>query len=228
MTARRGIKGGSARDKKVRVKTGRGRKPSSTRWLQRQLNDPYVADARRAGYRSRAAWKLVQLDDRFRFLKPGTNVVDLGAAPGGWTQVSVERVQGGRVVGVDVLPMDGVAGATILCGDMTEMQTSLDVEAALDGKANVVLSDMAAPTTGHRPTDHLRTIALCEIAADFANDVLAPGGVFVAKVFQGGAESELLTTLKARFEKVQHVKPDASRKESPETYLIAMGYRGHG
>lgn len=228
--ARRG-KAPASRGLSVRVKSAKGRKPSSTRWLQRQLNDPYVAEAKRAGYRSRAAWKLVQLDERFGFLRPGAAVVDLGAAPGGWTQVAVERVKagkpgGGRVVAVDVLAMDPIDGAEIMQRDMTEPDAAESVAAALGGAADVVLSDMAAPTTGHRPTDHLRTMALGEAAARFACDVLAHGGVFVAKVFQGGAQAELLAELQRRFARVRHVKPAASRDESPETYLVATGFRG--
>jgi len=228
--ARRG-RSPASRGLSVRVRTARGRKPSSTRWLQRQLNDPYVAEAKRAGYRSRAAWKLVQLDDRFRFLRPGARVVDLGAAPGGWTQVAVERVRSGeggagRVLAVDLLPIDPIEGTEIIQLDMTEPDAADAVAAALGGPADVVLSDMAAPTTGHRATDHLRTVALGEAAACFACGVLAPGGVFVAKVFQGGAQAELLAALKPRFAGVRHVKPAASRDASPETYLVATGFRG--
>jgi 23S rRNA (uridine2552-2'-O)-methyltransferase len=216
----------------VRVRTARGRKTSSTRWLQRQLNDPYVAEAKRAGYRSRAAWKLAQIDDRFGILKPGARVVDLGAAPGGWTQVAVERVGagkaggGGQVIGVDILEIEPVEGAELLQLDMTDPDAADRVKAALDGPVDVVLSDMAASTTGHRATDHLRTVVLCEAAADFACDVLAEGGVFVTKVFQGGAEGDLLAKLKRRFGKVRHFKPAASRDESPETYLVATDFKG--
>ncbi len=214
-----------------RVKTARGRKPSSTRWLQRQLNDPYVIEARRQGYRSRAAFKLVELDDRFHFLKPGVRVVDLGAAPGGWTQVAVERVkalapQGGRVVGIDILPWDPVPGATVLTHDFLDDAAPDMLKEALDGPADVVLSDMAAPTTGHAATDHLRIIGMVEVALDFAFQVLAPNGCFVAKVFQGGTEKTLLDTLKRNFSTVRHAKPPASRAESAETYVVAMGFRG--
>lgn len=222
--SRRGKSPGS-RGLSVRVKTARGRKSSSTRWLQRQLNDPYVAEAKRAGYRSRAAWKLAQIDDRFQFLKPGRQVVDLGAAPGGWTQVAVERVGKDNVLSVDVLEIEPVDGARHLVLDMTDQDAPERVRSMLTGAVDVVLSDLAAATIGHRATDHLRTIVLCEIAAEFALDVLAPGGVFVAKVFQGGADGDLLATLKKRFDRVRHVKPAASRDESPETYLVATGFK---
>lgn len=222
--SRRGKSPGS-RGLSVRVKTARGRKASSTRWLQRQLNDPYVAEAKRAGYRSRAAWKLTQIDDRFGLLKPGRRVVDLGSAPGGWTQVAVERVGKDHVVSVDILEIEPVEGAQHLTVDMTQPDAPDKVRSLLTGPVDVVLSDMAAPTTGHRSTDHLRTIVLCEIAADFALDVLGPDGVFVTKVFQGGADGDLLATLKKRFTQVRHVKPAASRDESPETYLVATGFK---
>jgi len=228
--SRRG-KSPGGRQLSVRVKTARGRKTSSTRWLQRQLNDPYVAEARRAGYRSRAAWKLAQIDDRFGFLGPGARVVDLGAAPGGWTQVAVERVGagkpgGGQVVGVDILAMEPIDGAELMRLDMTDADAGDRIRAALGGPVDVVLSDMAASTIGHRATDHLRTIVLCDAAAYFACDVLAEGGAFVTKVFQGGAEGDLLSVLKQRFASVRHFKPAASRDESPETYLVATGFRG--
>lgn len=223
--SRRG-KSPRSRRMSVRVKTARGRKSSSTRWLQRQLNDPYVAEAKRVGYRSRAAWKLAQIDDRFKILKPGLSVVDLGAAPGGWTQVAVERVGKDRVVAVDVLEMEPIDGAQLLTLDMTDPEAPEQVRALLTHSVDVVLSDMAAPTIGHRATDHLRTVVLCEIAAEFALEVLAAGGVFVAKVFQGGADGDLLARLKQRFEQVRHVKPAASRDESPETYLVATGFKG--
>jgi 23S rRNA (uridine2552-2'-O)-methyltransferase len=214
----------------VRVRTARGRKSSSTRWLQRQLNDPYVAEAQRQGYRSRAAFKLIQIDEKGHFLRPGARVVDLGAAPGGWTQVAVARVLSGRgeerVVAADVLPMEPVTGAEVVQLDMLVADAPDRVAAALGGPADVVLSDMAAPTTGHRATDHMRTLALAEAAADFACRVLAPGGTLVVKVFQGGAQGTLLTRLKREFARVRHVKPAASRDESPETYLVATGFRG--
>ena len=224
--------GSGARSMFVRVKTAKGRKPSSTRWLQRQLNDPYVAQARAEGYRSRAAFKLKELDDRFHILRPGLRVVDLGAAPGGWTQVVVERIKSDRdgstsaVVGLDILDWDPVPGATVLVGDFTADDSPDRLREALGGLADVVLSDMAAPATGHPPTDHLRIIALVEVALDFALTVLAPGGVFVAKVFQGGTEKTLLDLLKHNFTLVRHAKPPASRAESAETYVIATGFRG--
>jgi 23S rRNA (uridine2552-2'-O)-methyltransferase len=217
--------GSGSRGLTVRVKTARGRKPSSTRWLQRQLNDPYVAEARRAGYRSRAAWKLAEIDDRVGLLKPGVRVVDLGAAPGGWTQVVLERIGQGAVIAVDLLEMDPLLGAEILQLDVTDTDAPDRIRSLLGGEADIVLSDMAAPTTGHRQTDHLRTMALCEIAVEFAESVLADGGAFIAKVFQGGTEGDLLADLKRRFANVRHIKPPASRGESPETYLVATGFR---
>ncbi len=214
-----------------RVRTARGRKPSSTRWLHRQLNDPYVVEARRQGYRSRAAFKLIQLDDRFHVLRPGLRVVDLGAAPGGWTQVAVARVKageerGGRVVGIDVNEWAPVAGAVHLQHDFLAEEAPALLREALGGPADVVLSDMAAPATGHPQTDHLRIVALCEAALDFAEDVLAPGGAFIAKVFQGGTEAALLARMKRLFASVRHAKPAASRSESAETYVVATGFRG--
>ena len=213
------------------VKTAKKRKPSSTRWLQRQLNDPYVHEARKQGFRSRAAFKLKELDDRFHLLKPGLKVVDLGAAPGGWTQVAVERVKpggpkGGAVVGIDILDWDPVPGAVALVGDFLADDSPDRLKQALGGPADLVLSDMAAPTTGHAATDHLRIVAMVEVALDFAMDVLAPGGGFVAKVFQGGTEKTLLDTLKRAFATVRHAKPPASRAESAETYVVATGFRG--
>ncbi len=214
-----------------RVRTARQRTASSTRWLQRQLNDPYVAEAKRRGFRSRAAFKLMQLDDRFHILRPGSRVVDLGAAPGGWTQVAVDRVKaldprGGKVVGIDILEWEPVPGAVALTRDFLDETAPQMLKDALGGPADVVLSDMAAPTTGHPATDHLRIIHLCEVALDFALQVLAPGGAFVAKVFKGGTERELLDLLKKRFATVRHAKPPASRAESAETYVVAIGFRG--
>ena len=215
-----------ARGASVRVKSARGRKVSSTRWLQRQLNDPYVAEAKRAGYRSRSAWKLCQLDDQLKFLRSGSRILDLGAAPGGWTQVIIER-SGRRdaVIAVDILPMDPITGAKILQLDMTDEGSTEIIHKEAGGKVDVVLSDMAAATTGHRQTDHIRTMALCEIATNVARGILVVGGVMIVKVFQGGAEGQLLSDLKQSFERVRHVKPAASRKESPETYLVAEGFR---
>jgi len=216
----------------ARVKSAKGRKSSSTRWLKRQLNDPYVAEAKRLGYRSRAAFKLAELDDRFRFLKKGARVVDLGAAPGGWSQVAVERsgaLDGaGRVVGIDLLEMDAVAGAELLQGDFLEEGAVARLLAVLDGPADVVLSDMAASATGHTATDHLRIMGLLEAAVDFAGRVLAPGGAFVGKVLKGGTEHQLLAALKRDFKTVRHAKPPASRDDSAETYVVATGFRGRG
>lgn len=232
---RLGKSGGAAsrplgRQKTVRVKTARGRKSSSTRWLQRQLNDPYVAEAQRLGYRSRAAWKLIQLDERFGFLKPGQRVVDLGAAPGGWTQIAAERIGAaegkGRIVAIDVQEMDPVPGAEVLCLDIFDPETPALIQAALGGLADVILSDMAAPTTGHKGTDHLRSMALCEETHALAHDFLAPGGTMILKAFQGGAQSELMVQINRDFTRVKTAKPDASRPESPETYIVAEGYRG--
>ena len=214
----------------VRVRTARQRSASSTHWLERQLNDPYVSEAKRRGFRSRAAFKLQQLDDRFHFLRPGARVIDLGAAPGGWTQIAVTRVgaeQGkGRVVGIDLLPMDPIPGARLIELDFLAPEAPAAITSALGGPADAVLSDMAAPTTGHAATDHLRIVALAEAAYDFAKEVLAPGGTFIAKVLQGGAERELLEALKRDFETVRHAKPPASRAESAEVYVVAQGFRG--
>lgn len=212
------------RGKTVRVKTAGRRRPSSTRWLERQLNDPYVAEAQRAGFRSRAAFKLLQLDERFHLLARGRRVVDLGAAPGGWTQVAVGR--GAGVVAVDILPMDPVPGAVVLQIDCREPAAIAAVRAALGGDADLVLSDMAPAATGHAPTDHLRIIDLAEIAYACAVELLAPGGGFVCKVWQGGAQGDLLASLKRDFTTVRHVKPPASRTESAEMYLVATGFRG--
>lgn len=228
---RGGGTGGGTRILAERLRTAKGRKPSSIRWLERQLNDPYVREAQRLGYRSRAAFKLIELDDRFHLLRPGLRVVDLGAAPGGWTQVAVARVKagspkGGSVVGIDILAYDPVPSATILQGDFLAEETPQRLKDALGGPTDVVLSDMAAPTTGHPSTDHIRIIALVEAALDFACDVLAPGGSFVAKVFQGGTEKALLDALKRNFAIVRHAKPPASRSESAETYVVASGFKG--
>ncbi len=216
----------------VRVKTAKKRSNSSARWLQRQLNDPYVAEAKRFGYRSRAAFKILQLDDRFKFLRPGSFVVDLGAAPGGWCQVAAKRVvRGGRgrILALDILEMDPIVDVDVMQGDFLsdEVYEALLERVSQQGAVgvDVVLSDMAAPTTGHGPTDHLRTIALCEAAWDFAEKVLAPGGAFVAKVFKGGGEREFLAALKRSFESVRHAKPPASRADSAETYVVATGFR---
>jgi 23S rRNA (uridine2552-2'-O)-methyltransferase len=210
----------------VRLKTARGRTVSSQRWLQRQLNDPYVAEAKKRGYRSRAAFKLLQLDDQLRFLKSGARVVDLGAAPGGWTQVAVERAKGGVVVGIDITPVEPIAGATVLAKDFYDDDAPEALKALLGGPADVVMSDMAAPATGDPQVDHLRIMALAEAAHDFARQVLKPGGAFVAKVLQGGTERTLLDQLKRDFTKVRHVKPAASRADSAEMYVVGTGFRG--
>ena len=229
--ARGAGRGGEGRGLKVRVKTARKRSAASTRWLQRQLNDPYVARARREGWRSRAAFKLIEIDDRYRILKRGKRVVDLGAAPGGWSQVAARRTGSTdadpRIVAIDILPVAAIAGVVILEKDFLDEDAPDALRAALAGAgADVVLSDMAAPTTGHRKTDHLRTVHLFEVAAEFARQVLVPGGVFLAKVFRGGTEGALLGELKRDFARVTHVKPPASRSKSPELYVLARGFRG--
>jgi len=205
----------------------RRRRPSSTRWLSRQLNDPYVAEARRLGYRSRAAFKLIELDERFRLLRPGHRIVDLGCAPGGWTQVAIARVgRYGIVVGVDIAETAPIPGATLLSADVRDAATPAALSAALGGRADTVLSDMAPSTTGHVATDHLRIVALAEEALAVASQILKPGGSFVVKVFQGGADGALLATLKRDFTELRHAKPPASRAESAETYVVATGFRG--
>jgi len=211
----------------VTVKTGGKRKLSSKLWLERQLNDPYVARAKREGYRSRAAFKLAEIDDKYHVLTSGARVVDLGAAPGGWSQVAGRRVGArGRVVAIDVLDMEGVAGVDFAQLDFLDADAPDRLKAMLGGPADVVLSDMAANATGHRPTDHLKIMALVEAAAEFAGEVLKPGGAFLAKVIQGGTESALLATLKRDFAAVKHVKPTASRSDSAELYVLATGFRG--
>jgi len=222
---------GEGRGLSVRVKTARGRKVGSTRWLQRQLNDPYVARAKAEGMRSRAAYKLMELDEKFQLLRKGVAVVDLGAAPGGWTQVAVDRVHagqpgGGTVVGIDINGWDPIPNATCLVMDFLDDRAPAAIKAALGGKADVVLSDMASPTTGHNATDHLRIMGLAEVAWAFAEEILAPGGAFVCKVFQGGTENELLAQIKTRMTSVRHAKPPASRKDSAEMYLVALGFKG--
>jgi len=222
-------RGSGRRSLKVHVKTAKRRKASSTRWLERQLNDPYVARAQAEGYRARSAFKLIELDDRYHLLAPGRRVVDLGAAPGGWSQVAVGRVHSTAanplVVAIDYLPMDPLPGVRILQQDFLDPSAPDAIRSALGAPADVMISDMAAPTTGHRQTDHLRTIALCEAAADFAVTILKPGGDLLAKVFQGGAEGELLAKLKRNFTAVHHAKPPASRVGSVELYLVAKGFR---
>ena len=219
--------GTSGRRLRVRVKTAKGRKISSTRWLARQLNDPYVSNARSEGYRSRSAFKLIELDDKFSFLKKGAKVLDLGAAPGGWSQVARARIgPSGVIIAADILEMSPLADVVTLKLDALALKAKLTIREALDGPADVVLSDMAAPTTGHRQTDHLRTVALFEAALGTAEEVLKPGGVFVGKLFQGGAAPELLARLRRTFREVKHVKPPASRASSSELFLVARGFRG--
>jgi 23S rRNA (uridine2552-2'-O)-methyltransferase len=222
--------GDGRRELKVRVKSGKGRSLSSKLWLERQLNDPYVARAKRAGYRSRAAFKLTEIDDKHHFLKPGARVVDLGAAPGGWSQVAAKRVGAGegrgRIVAIDRLEMVPIAGVEFLHLDFFDPSAPEQLKAMLAGEADVVLSDMAANATGHRRTDHLKIMALVEVAAEFAREVLAPGGAFLAKVLQGGTEAKLLANLKRDFASIKHVKPAASRADSAELYLLATGFRG--
>ena len=226
MTARG--KGGAPRALKVRVKTSKRRKQSSNLWLERQLNDPYVARAKREGFRSRATFKLMEIDDKARVLKKGARVIDLGAAPGGWSQVAAKRVgapQQGRVVAIDVLAMDSLPGVEFTQLDFLAADAPDKLKAMLGGPADVVLSDMAANATGHAKTDHLKIMALVEAAADFAREVLSPGGTFLAKVLQGGTEGALLAGLKRDFSSVRHVKPAASRADSAELYLLATGFR---
>lgn len=228
-------KGGKSGAKARGPKAGRGRRvvvthakdASSQRWLARQLNDPYVRAAKAKGFRSRAAFKLMELDDKFHVLRKGVTVLDLGAAPGGWSQVARSRVgDNGRVVAADILEMEAIPGVEVLQLDLLDNDAAERLKQALHGKANVVLSDMAAPTTGHRPTDHLRTMALLEAALDLAEAVLAPGGAFVGKVFQGGTTAVLLARIKQCFAEVRHVKPPASRSQSVELYVVALGFRG--
>ena len=230
--------GGSGREGgralKTRVKMTRKRTPASARWLERQLNDPYVAQARREGYRSRAAYKLIEIDDKHKLLKPGARIIDLGAAPGGWSQVAAARVGAhegrgqsrGQVIAVDLLAMHPVEGVEFRQMDFHDREAPRLLREWLGGSADGVLSDMAANATGHRKTDQLRIVGLVELAADFASEVLAPGGFFLAKVLQGGAEGELLARLKREFASVRHVKPKASRADSAELYLLATGFRG--
>ena len=228
MTKESGREGG--RSLKTRVKTARKRSLSSTLWLERQLNDPYVARAKREGYRSRAAYKLIEMDDRYHLFKPGGRIVDLGAAPGGWSQVAAAHVKAkegkGKVVAVDLLDMEPVDGVEFAVKDFNDPDAPEFIREMLGGHADGVMSDMAANATGHRATDHLRIVALAELAADFACDVLAEGGFFIAKVLQGGTEGQLLTRLKRDFATVRHVKPAASRAGSAELYVLATGFRG--
>jgi 23S rRNA (uridine2552-2'-O)-methyltransferase len=230
-----GAVGSTQRQLKVKVKTAHKRSDSSNRWLERHLNDPYVAAARAEGYRSRAAFKLIEIDDKYRILKPGQTVLDLGAAPGGWSQIAAQRTRAdtpsasksGHVVAIDYLEFGAIAGVDILQMDFMDDDAPAQLRARLrDGQAHVVLSDMAAPTTGHVRTDHLRIMGLAEAAIAFACEVLTPGGAFLSKVFQGGTENELLALLKKDFATVRHIKPPASRAESAELYVLATGFRG--
>ena len=211
----------------ARLKGEKRRTPSSRAWLERQISDPYVARAKREGFRSRAAYKLAEIDDKYRLLRPGANVVDLGAAPGGWSEIAARRIGArGRVIAIDILEMKPVAGVEFLQLDFLDETAPARLKAMLDGKADVVLSDMAANATGHRQTDHLRIMALAEAAAHFAREVLSKGGSFLCKVLQGGTEAALLAALKQDFASVKHVKPPASRSDSAELYLLARGFRG--
>jgi 23S rRNA (uridine2552-2'-O)-methyltransferase len=217
-------KKGAPRGLAVTLRTSRGRSPAQQRWLARQLNDPYVAAAQKQGLRSRAAFKLMELDDRFKLINKGARVLDLGAAPGGWTQVALQR-GAGLVVGVDLLPIEPIAGATLIRGDFDDPEMPARLTELMGGPADVVLSDMAPNTTGHAATDHIRIMALAELALHFATAILAPGGTFVAKVFQGGSEKDMLVPMKQRFASVKHAKPPASRKESSELYVVAQKFR---
>ena len=209
----------------VKLRTARGRTTASQKWLQRQLNDPYVRAAQQQGLRSRAAFKLMEIDDKLKLLHRGSRVVDLGAAPGGWSQVAVKR-GASVVVGVDLLPVDPVAGATLLQGDFNDEAVQQQLRDLLGGTATIVLSDMAPNTIGHTATDHMRIVALAELAFVFSTEILEPGGAFIAKVFQGGSERSILAPMKRHFATVRHVKPSASRKESSELYVVATGFRG--
>ena len=227
MSASGGDGRAGGRSLKVRVKTARKRSMSSALWLKRQLNDPYVAQAKRDGYRSRATYKLIEIDDRARLLKPGRRIVDLGAAPGGWSQIAAQRVgAGGRVIAIDVLEMEPIAGVEFLQLDFLDPAAPEILKALLRGKADGVMSDMAANATGHKKTDHLKIVGLAELAVEFAREVLSPGGFFLAKVLQGGSEHQILSLLKQDFTQVRHVKPQASRADSAELYVLATGFRG--
>jgi len=228
MRGTKGPSGRGSRDLTEKVRTARRRTISSTRWLERQLNDPYVVAAKRDGYFSRAAYKLIQLDERFKLLKRNMRVLDLGAAPGGWSQVAVQRIGGGntKIVGIDILPYGPIPGAECHVLDVETPESETIMKGWLGGSADLVLSDMAPSTTGHQSTDQIRILALAEVAYEVAQATLAPGGGFVVKLFQGGAVGELLAVLKKDFATVRHAKPEASRKDSSELYLVALGYRG--
>ena len=234
-TVDKNISGRGQRDLKVKVKSARGKTVSQVKWLQRQLNDPYVKRAQLEGFRGRAAFKILELNEKFNFLLPGSKVVDLGCAPGGWSQVAVElvnalgakkNVKTGSVIGIDLQEMESLPGATFHQIDFMDNDADIKVKNILEGKANVVMSDMAASSSGHKKTDHLRIMALCETAAYFAFDVLETGGTFVAKVLAGGAESDLQILLKQKFSKVHNVKPPSSRSDSSEKFVVAIGFRG--
>ena len=210
---------------KIKVKTAKKRKIASTLWLERQLNDPYVVEARRLGYRGRAAFKLLELDEKLKFLKPNSRVVDLGSAPGGWLQVMAAKCPKGQIIGIDLQEVDPVVGTHAIVGDVREPEDMERVRALLDGPADAVISDMAASSTGHSQTDHIRVMDLIAMSFEFAKQVLRPGGVFLAKTLRGGSDAELLAELKLTFEKVRHIKPGASRDDSKETFLIATGFR---
>lgn len=234
-TVDKNISGRGQRDLKVKVKSARGKTVSQVKWLQRQLNDPYVKRAQLEGFRGRAAFKILELNEKFNFLLPGSKVVDLGCAPGGWSQVAVELVNAlgvkknvkiGSVIGIDLQEMESLPGATFHQIDFMDNDADIKVKNILEGKANVVMSDMAASSSGHKKTDHLRIMALCETAAYFAFDVLETGGTFVAKVLAGGAESDLQILLKQKFTKVHNVKPPSSRSDSSEKFVVAIGFRG--
>ena len=224
MATKKGSDTPNPRGLAVMLRTTRGRSPAQQRWLNRQLNDPYVAAAQKQGFRSRAAFKLMELDDRFKLIGKGSRVLDLGAAPGGWTQVALQR-GAGKVVGVDLLAIDPIAGATLIKGDFEDPDMPARLTELMGGPADIVLSDMAPNTTGHAATDHIRIMGLAELALHFATGLLAPGGAFVAKVFQGGSEKEMLIPMKKQFTTVKHAKPPASRKESSELYVVAQGFK---
>jgi 23S rRNA (uridine2552-2'-O)-methyltransferase len=220
-------KGSGERELSVRVKTASGRKLSSTLWLQRQLNDPYVAAAKREGYRSRAAYKLIELDEKFQLLRRGARVIDLGAAPGGWSQVAAKKVgPGGKVIAIDQNPFDAIPGVDQVIMDFLSPEAPAILTGMAGGPVDVVMSDMAASASGHRATDHMKIMALCEAAIEFAVTVLAPGGSFVAKVLKGGTENELLAMMQRHFRSVKHAKPKASRQDSAEAYVVATGFKG--
>lgn len=212
------------RSKRINVKTARGRKPSSTRWLARQLNDSFVIQAKKEGYRSRAAYKIIEINEKFKIFKKGMKVLDLGAAPGGWSQV-VSKITSTHILAVDLLEIEPIAGVQTMVKDFYENDAAEVIMATLGGKVDVVMSDMAANTTGHTATDHLRIVVLCEKAAELSYEILKPGGCFIAKIFKGGTENSLLSAIKLKFSKVKHFKPKSSRPESAEEYLVATGFR---